>query len=71
MKVLISPGYGAEWSTWNHPKMATDKDLIELFEKESCTSKEMKDLCIKKGYRKDPYMGGFRTLKNIFAAVLP
>ena len=47
MKLLISPGYGAGWSTWNLPAMATDKDLIELFEK-GCTCEEMEKLCIEK-----------------------
>lgn len=27
--VLISPGYGAGWSTWNHEAMAYDKRVIE------------------------------------------
>ena len=60
MKVLISPGYGAGWSTWNYREMATDKDLIELFEK-GCTKAEMATLCVEKGYE-DPYMGGFDQL---------
>ena len=40
MKVLISPGYGAGWSTWGDPGMATDKRLIELFEC-GCTEEEI------------------------------
>lgn len=63
MKVLISPGYGAGWSTWNDSGMAVDKDLIELFE-QGCTEDEMADLCVKKGYTDEsPYMGGFGDLK--------
>ena len=65
MKVLISPGYGAGWSTWNYSGMAIDKDLIELFER-GCTEDEMKLLCIKKGYGDGdfpPYMGGFSDLE--------
>lgn len=67
MKVLISPGYGAGWSTWNDSEMAIDKDLIELFER-GCTEDEMLNLCIKKGYTyrvtgDPPYMGGFEVLK--------
>lgn len=65
MKVLISPGYGAGWSTWNDSRMAIDKDLIELFER-GCTEDEMASLCVKKGYGNDvfpPYMGGFFDLK--------
>ena len=62
MKVLISPGYGAGWSTWNDSGMAVDKDLIELFER-GCTEDEMADLCVKKGYTDEPYMGGFGKLE--------
>ena len=67
MKVLISPGFGAGWSTWNDRDMAVDKDLIELFER-GCTEDEMADLCVKKGYtdgvtNSPPYMGGFENLK--------
>ena len=34
-KVLISPGFGAGWSTWNYdwPEMAFDPEIIELVEK--------------------------------------
>ena len=32
MKVLISPGFGAGWSTWNDPMMALDERLIRAFE---------------------------------------
>ena len=62
MKVLYSPGYGAGWSTWNDSGMAVDKDLIELFER-GCTEDEMVDLCVKKGYTDEPYMGGFGNLE--------
>ena len=60
MKVLISPGFGAGWSTWNDKRMAVDKDLIELFEK-GCTLKEMMLLCDEKDYE-DVYYGGFDDL---------
>ena len=70
MKLLISPGYGAGWSTWNRPELATDKDLIELFEK-GCTSEEMEKLCIEKNYVDEygdpPYMGGFGQLEVVEA----
>lgn len=30
--VLVSDGYGAGWSTWNHyPEIAWDKRVVELF----------------------------------------
>lgn len=65
MKVLVSHGYGAGWSTWGDPGMATDKRLIELFE-HGCTEEEMADLCVEcgytNGYDEPPYMGGFYKL---------
>ena len=66
MKVLISPGFGAGWSTWNDKRMAVDKDLIELFEK-GCTLKEMMLLCDEKGYE-DVYYGGFDGLAVVEVA---
>ena len=66
MKVLISPGFGAGWSTWNTPEIAVDEDLIELFE-QGCTEEEMAEVCVKKGYTmpygSSIYMGGFNDLK--------
>lgn len=67
MKILISPGYGFGWSTWNCREMAVDKDLVNLFES-GCTEEEMLDLCNKKGYCSQtggPYMGGFDDLKVV------
>ena len=32
--VLVSPGFGAGFSTWNKPEMAVDFDLVEAFLKE-------------------------------------
>lgn len=29
--VLVSPGWGAGWSTWNNPQLAYDKRVVELF----------------------------------------
>ena len=69
MKVLISTGYGAGWSTWNGhcTEMATDKDLIEFFES-GCTKRQMKKLIKEKGilskdYGGVPYVGGFDGLR--------
>ena len=68
MKVLISKDYGAGWSTWNQPEMATDEDLIKAFEF-GCNQEEMEELCRQKGYDDGfggaPYMGGFHDLKVI------
>lgn len=67
MKVLISPGYGAGWSTWNNPKLATDPRIIKAFE-DGITEEEMQELCIKlritDGYG-TVYMGGFADLKVV------
>ncbi len=64
MKVLISPGYGAGWSTWNNPALATDSRIIDAFEK-GISEEEMKELCIRLGLTDefgDVYMGGFGDL---------
>lgn len=68
MKVLISPGYGAGWSTWNDPRMAFDKRLIEAFER-GISEEDMQRLCVKcdylDAYDGPPYMGGFKQLKVV------
>lgn len=67
MKVLISPGYGAGWSTWNDPRMAFDERLIRAFEC-GISEEDMEDLCMECGYGSGiyddapPYMGGFKSL---------
>lgn len=63
MKVLISPGFGAGWSTWEGAGLATDARLIEAFER-GISKEEMKELCIDLGYG-DVYMGGFGDLKIV------
>lgn len=66
MKVLISPGFGAGWSTWEDPRMAFDKRLIEAFER-GISEEDMKRLCVECGYLdvygNPPYMGGFKQLE--------
>lgn len=69
MKVLISPGYGAGWSTWNDPRMAFDERLIRAFER-GITQEDMERLCVSCGYTDidyygPPYMGGFKNLKVV------
>ena len=65
MKVLISPGYGSGWSTWNSPEMAFDEVLIRAFEC-GITKDDMQALCMQRGYADEygdkPYMGGFDSL---------
>ena len=73
--VLVAPGYGAGWSTWNHPALAYDKRVVEYY----LERKDDKDLCKKisslntdenkkaskyfesLGYE-DVYFGGFKDL---------
>ena len=68
MKVLISRGYGAGWSTWNDPRMAFDERLIRAFEC-GITQEDMKELCVECGYvdvnGDPPYMGGFKQLEVV------
>ena len=65
MKVLISPKFGAGWSTWNDPMMALDKRLIRAFEC-GISEEDMAELCLECGYDDGygckPYMGGFDDL---------
>ena len=63
MKVLISPGYGAGWSTWEGAGLATDVRLIDAFER-GISALEMQELCADLGYG-DVYMGGFKNLKVV------
>lgn len=60
MKVLISPGYGAGWSTWEGKGLATDIRIIDAFER-GISALEMQELCADLGYG-DVYMGGFKNL---------
>ena len=68
MKVLISPGYGTGWSTWNDPRMAFDERLIRAFEC-GISKEDMRDLCVECGYVNiygdPPHMSGFDQLKVI------
>ena len=67
MKVLISPGYGAGWSSWNNPKLATDPRIVKAFE-DGITKEEMQELCIKLKITDvygTVYMGGFEDLEVV------
>lgn len=68
MRVLISKGYGAGWSTWNDPEMAFDKELIAMVEN-GCSLEEMYNVCVRKGFSSGagatPYMGGFKNLQIV------
>lgn len=58
--VLISPEFGAGWSTWNYDELAFDKRIIEKW-LEKVSSDEMCDYIESLGYRR-PYMGGYFDL---------
>ena len=68
MKVLISRGYGAGWSSWNDSRMAFDERLIRAFEC-GITQEDMQELCVECGYvdvnGDPPYMGGFKQLEVV------
>ena len=68
MKVLISKGFGAGWSSWNDPRMAFDERLIRAFEC-GITQEDMQELCVACGYTDiyggPPYMGGFKQLEVV------
>lgn len=67
MKVLISKGYGAGWSTWNIPEIATDPRVIEAFEN-GVSEEEMLQLCQKWNLVNeygDLYMGGYDDLEIV------
>ena len=63
MKVLISPGYGAGWSTWNYIDLAFDPDIIQAFEA-GLNEEDMRLFIISLGYE-EPYMGGYESCEIV------
>lgn len=59
--VLVSPGFGAGWSTWNSKEMAYDKRIIEAF-LEDINSDEIEELCKEWGYN-SCYAGGWSDVR--------
>lgn len=59
--VLISPGFGAGWSSWNCDEIAFDKRVVEYWLNESPSSDEMYEFLESLGY-KNVYMGGYDSL---------
>ena len=57
--VLVSPGFGAGFSTWNEPEMAVDFDLVEAFLKEDM---ERFNYILEEKYN-SPYNGGVVDLE--------
>jgi hypothetical protein len=58
--VLVSPGYGAGWSTWvNSPQALFDPDLVEALERGASVSELER---IAEANYPDGYMGGVANL---------
>ena len=59
--ILVSPGWGAGWSTWEKKELAYDKRVVEKF-LQDVSEKEMQKYLNSIGY-KDVYMGGYSQLE--------
>ena len=57
--VLVSPGFGAGFSTWNSPEMAVDFDLVEAFLKDDMPRFEY---AVAEKYGENVYLGGMESL---------
>ena len=57
--VLVSPGFGAGFSTWNSPEMAVDFDLVEAF----LSGDETRFAYILNEKYEDAYTGGVDDLE--------
>ena len=57
--VLVSPGFGAGFSTWNKPEMAVDFDLVEAFLKGDMTRFAY---IVNEKYGENTYHGGVPNL---------
>ena len=61
--VLVSPGFGAGFSTWNKPEMAVDFDLVEAFLSGDKT--RFAYIVIEK-YGENMYLGGMDDLMVVW-----
>ena len=61
--VLVSPGFGAGFSTWNEPEMAVDFDLVEAF-----LSGDMNrfEYIVVEKYGENMYLGGMKDLMVVW-----
>ena len=61
--VLVSPGFGAGFSTWNKPEMAVDFDLVEAF-----LSGDMNrfEYIVVEKYGENMYLGGMKDLMVVW-----
>ena len=66
--ILVSPGYGAGWSTWNHYHLAFDKRVVELWlnTKDTPVGEDyIKEELSKLGYE-EVYLGGYSDIEMIW-----
>lgn len=67
--VLVSPGYGAGWSTWEGKKLAYDKRVVEFWlqykDDEVFPEEAAKKLFYEWGYE-DVFFGGFNQIKIVW-----
>ena len=61
--VLVSPGFGAGFSTWNKPEMAVDFDLVEAF-----LSGDMNrfEYIVVEKYGENMFLGGMENLMVVW-----
>ena len=64
-KILVSPGHGAGWSTWNnHSKfLATDPILVEMAERKADATEVKEYLKTALGEDSEIYMCGWRQIE--------
>ena len=62
--VLVSPGFGAGWSTWNYPAVAYDKRVVEywLTHKTENNDQAVYDFMESIGYHQ-VYCGGWNDIE--------
>lgn len=58
--VLVSPGYGAGWSTWGEPELAFHYDLAKAIDEKGSVTEEEGTAIVND---KDIYCGGVGQLK--------
>ena len=61
--VLVSPGFGAGFSTWNKPEMAVDFDLVEAF---LSGDKTRFEYIVVEKYGENMYLGGMKNLMVVW-----
>lgn len=66
--VLVSPGWGAGWSTWNDQRLALDKRVVELFLSgyRVTDSTEDGDRLMKECGYDEPYWGGWNQINVVW-----